>query len=61
MDRVIPTKPRREPWNKGKLVGQKAPLCRERDQWAHPAAMCLVRAIEPKHTLWPLSFGPWMR
>ena len=26
MDRVIPTKPRREPWNKGKLVGQKAPL-----------------------------------
>jgi len=26
MDRIIPIKPYREPWNKGKLVGQKGPL-----------------------------------
>jgi len=26
MDQPIPAAVRREPWNKGKLVGQKAPL-----------------------------------
>ena len=33
MDQVIPTKPSREPWNKGKLVGQKAPF-KLNDIWA---------------------------
>ena len=33
MDRIIPIKPYREPWNKGKLVGQKAPL-KLKDIWA---------------------------
>jgi hypothetical protein len=33
MDQAIPATPRREPWNKGKLVGQKAPLKVE-DIWA---------------------------
>jgi len=33
MDQISPTKPRREPWNKGKLVGQKAPL-KVKDIWA---------------------------
>jgi hypothetical protein len=26
MDQIVPIQSRREPWNKGKLVGQKAPL-----------------------------------
>src|SRR5215471_5635421 len=33
MDHLVPTKPGREPWNKGKLVGQKAPL-KLKDIWA---------------------------
>ena len=33
MDQSIPTTPSREPWNKGKLVGQKAPL-KLKDIWA---------------------------
>src|SRR5262245_59768607 len=33
MDQVIPTKAQCEPWNKGKLVGQKAPL-KLKDIWA---------------------------
>jgi integrase len=33
MDQAIPATPCREPWNKGKLVGQKAPLKVE-DIWA---------------------------
>ena len=33
MDQFIPTKPCREPWNKGKLVGQKAPF-KLSDIWA---------------------------
>ncbi len=33
MDQFIVTKPHRKPWNKGKLVGQKAPL-KLRDIWA---------------------------
>jgi len=33
MDQSIRTAPKREPWNKGKLVGQKAPL-RLKDIWA---------------------------
>src|SRR5262245_50958727 len=33
MDQVISIKPRREPWNKGKLVGQKAPL-KPKEVWA---------------------------
>src|SRR5262245_20920593 len=33
MDQVIRTKPSREPWNKGKLVGQKAPF-KLKDIWA---------------------------
>src|SRR5262245_48022552 len=33
MDQVIPTKPGREPCNKGKLVGQKAPF-KLKDIWA---------------------------
>ena len=32
MDQLIPSKPHREPWNKGKLVGQKAPL-KLKDIW----------------------------
>ena len=33
MDQAIRTAPRHEPWNKGKLVGQKAPL-KLRELWA---------------------------
>src|SRR4051812_31998132 len=33
MDQIISTKSHREPWNKGKLVGQKAPL-KLKDIWA---------------------------
>src|SRR5689334_2945549 len=33
MDQDISTAPRRQPWNKGKLVGQKAPL-KLKDIWA---------------------------
>ena len=33
MDQIIPTKSHREPWNKGKVVGQKAPL-KLKDIWA---------------------------
>lgn len=33
MDHVVPTKSHRAPWNKGKLVGQKAPL-QLKDIWA---------------------------
>jgi hypothetical protein len=33
MDEFIATEPHREPWNKGKLVGQKAPL-KLKDIWA---------------------------
>lgn len=33
MEAIAPVAPRREPWNKGKLVGQKAPL-KLRDIWA---------------------------
>lgn len=33
MDQQINVSPRREPWNKGKLVGQKAPL-RLKEIWA---------------------------
>src|SRR6478672_7244906 len=33
MDQPIPAAVRREPWNKGKLVGQKAPL-KLKDIWA---------------------------
>ena len=33
MEQVIPTKLGFEPWNKGKLVGQKAPL-KHKDIWA---------------------------
>jgi hypothetical protein len=33
MDQSIPTTPSREPWNKGKLVGQKTPL-KLKDIWA---------------------------
>ena len=33
MDQTIPATPRCEPWNKGKLVGQKAPL-KLKDIWA---------------------------
>ena len=33
MDQFIPSKPHSEPWNKGKLVGQKAPL-KLKDIWA---------------------------
>jgi integrase len=33
MDQFIVTEPHREPWNKGKLVGQKAPL-KLKDIWA---------------------------
>jgi hypothetical protein len=33
MVRVLDSTPHREPWNKGKLVGQKAPL-RLKDIWA---------------------------
>jgi hypothetical protein len=33
MDHIVPTKSHREPWNKGKLVGQKAPL-KLKDIWA---------------------------
>ena len=40
MDQAIPATPRREPWNKGKLVGQKAPL-KVKDIWA-------IRVLEGK-------------
>ena len=33
MDQIICIAPRREPWNKGKLVGQKAPL-KLKEIWA---------------------------
>jgi integrase len=33
MDQIICTAPRRQPWNKGKLVGQKAPL-KLKEIWA---------------------------
>jgi integrase len=33
MDQIVPIQSRREPWNKGKLVGQKAPL-KLKDIWA---------------------------
>jgi hypothetical protein len=33
MDQDLEGRARREPWNKGKLVGQKAPL-RLKDIWA---------------------------
>jgi hypothetical protein len=33
MDHFVTTKPNREPWNKGKLVGQKTPL-KLKDIWA---------------------------
>ena len=33
MDHFIATAPHREPWNKGKIVGQKAPL-KQKDIWA---------------------------
>jgi hypothetical protein len=33
MDQVIVTESRREPWNKGKLVGQKAPF-KLKEIWA---------------------------
>jgi hypothetical protein len=33
MDQFIATEPHREPWNKGKLVGQKTPL-KLKDIWA---------------------------
>jgi hypothetical protein len=33
MDHFIATAPHREPWNKGKIVGQKAPL-KLKDIWA---------------------------
>src|SRR5262249_4987797 len=32
---AMPAKPRREPWNKGKLIGQKPPL-RPRTCWIEP-------------------------
>lgn len=37
MEQVICNSPRRDPWNKGKLVGQKAPL-KIRDIWAISSA-----------------------
>ena len=33
MDQIVATESHREPWNKGKLVGQKAPL-KLKDIWA---------------------------
>ena len=33
MDQIVPSRLHREPWNKGKLVGQKAPL-KLKDIWA---------------------------
>ena len=33
MDQIVPSKSHRDPWNKGKLVGQKAPL-KLKDIWA---------------------------
>jgi integrase len=33
MDQIVPIQSHREPWNKGKLVGQKAPL-KLKDIWA---------------------------
>jgi hypothetical protein len=35
---VIPTKPRREPWNKGRLIAQKPPL-RPEHVWSIPTRL----------------------
>jgi hypothetical protein len=43
----------REPWNKGKLVGQKAPL-RLRDIWAIRIRLQLSNRVENSlYSIWP--------
>ena len=42
MDHIVSIGPHREPWNKGKLVGVKAPL-KLKDVWGYPSASTDLR------------------
>jgi hypothetical protein len=44
MENLVQSKAHREAWNKGKLVGQKAPL-RLRDIWANAAVALLANSV----------------
>jgi hypothetical protein len=54
MDHFIATAPHCEPWNKGKIVGQKAPL-KLKDIWA---IRVRLRLSDRLRETWPCSTWP---